>query len=68
MKTPVALAALALLSACGVETVGTAAIQAETRKQEGAAAKQLAEQYKQQSEAALKQAEQRLREAEGGKP
>lgn len=67
MKTPLVIATLALLAGCGVETVGTAAVQMEARKQEAEAAKQAAEQYRQQTEAALKQSEQRLREAESGK-
>lgn len=68
MKTPLSLIILISLTACGVEVVGTAAVQAEARKQEIEAAKQIEAQYRQQTEQAMRQGMQRLQEAEGKSP
>lgn len=68
MKTLASLTLILALSACGAEVVGTAAIQAETRKQEIEAAKQIEAQYRQQTEQAMQQSTQRLKDAEGKTP
>ncbi len=68
MKTLPSLIILISLTACGAEVVGTAAVQAEARKQEIEAAKQIEAQYRQQTEQAMRQGMQRLQEAEGKSP
>jgi hypothetical protein len=68
MKTLLSLTLLTLISACGVETVGTAAIQAEARKHEAEAAQQMQVQARQQIEQAMQQgmeqSQRRAQEAE----
>jgi hypothetical protein len=64
MKTLASLSLSLALTACGAEVVGSAAVQAEARKQEVEAAKQIEAQYRQQTEQALQQGMQRLQDAE----
>ena len=68
MKILPSLIILISLTACGAEIVGTAAVQAEARKREVEAAKQIEAQYRQQTEQAMRQGMQRLQEAEGKSP
>jgi outer membrane lipopolysaccharide assembly protein LptE/RlpB len=68
MKTLASLTLCLALSACGAEVAGTAAIQAEARKKEMEAAKEIEAQYRQQTEQAMQQSLQRLKDAEGKTP
>ncbi len=67
MKTPVLLATLLLLSACGAETAGTAAVSTQSRKQEVESAKQVMDQIQPRLDEAQRINEEKLRAAESGK-
>jgi hypothetical protein len=64
MRILFSLVGLSLLAACGVETAGTAAVQAQARAREVEAAKQVEAQFRQQTEQGLADDARRLREAE----
>lgn len=68
MKTLASLTLTLALAACGAEVAGTAAIQAEARKKEMEAAKEIEAQYRQQTEQAMQQSMQRLKDAEAKTP
>lgn len=68
MKTLASLAMATLLCACGAETVGTAAVQAQARKQEAATAEQVEARFREQTDEAMRLNQEKLRAAEDGKP
>jgi NifU-like protein involved in Fe-S cluster formation len=63
MKRWMGMAVLVLVSGCGAETVGTAAIQASMKAQEAEQAKQIQRDVQQQMEAVHQLQQQRLEEA-----
>jgi hypothetical protein len=68
MKTYAYLATLFLLSACGAETVGSAAVTTKARQNEVEAAKQSADQIQAGIEQAQRLNDEKLRAAEGNRP
>jgi dethiobiotin synthetase len=68
MKTLASLAMATLLCACGAETVGTAAVQAQARKQEVETVQQTEARLRDQAEEAMRLNQEKLRAAEDGKP
>ena len=67
MKLILSLSAVLLLSACGVETVGTAATGAALKKQELQEGKKTMEQMQQKIDQAAEQSQERAAQAGGDK-
>lgn len=63
MKTPLVIGMLLLLTACGVETAGTAATAAALKKQELEQGKKTMEQFQQKLDQANQQTQQRAEQA-----
>ena len=63
MKRWIAAGLMALLSGCGAETVGTAAVQAELKAQEAQQGQQMKQDVQEKLDAALQLQQQKMNEA-----